>query len=104
MESFSDDFPDFSSSDANLLDSIDFDDLYMLPDLEMDPDILADFSIHESDLNTSSPKAEEEKISSKPEGNQVVPRSNSPPKARKSSGQSKSNNGGSNKRKVKVNN
>lgn len=47
MESFSiggnDDFPEFSG--GNLLDSIDFDDLFVgfsdgdvLPDLEMDPD------------------------------------------------------------------
>ncbi|KAL5797505.1 hypothetical protein ACOSQ2_002325 [Xanthoceras sorbifolium] len=53
MESFTIDakeFPDFS--DANLLDSIDFDDLFVgindgdvLPDLEMDPELLADFSI-----------------------------------------------------------
>lgn len=57
MESFSigggvggsDDFPDFS--DGSLLDSIDFDDLFMvindgdvLPDLEMDPELLAEFS------------------------------------------------------------
>lgn len=45
------DFPDFSSD--NLLDSIDFDDLFVgmenevdvLPDLEMDADILGDFSV-----------------------------------------------------------
>lgn len=53
------DFPDFS--DGNLLDSIDFDDLFIcihdgetLPDLEMDPEILAEFSIsagEESDVN-----------------------------------------------------
>ncbi|XP_031394784.1 transcription activator GLK1-like [Punica granatum] len=43
------DFPDFS--DRNLLDSIDFDDLFIgihdgdvLPDLEMDPELLAEFS------------------------------------------------------------
>ncbi|KAL5793718.1 hypothetical protein ACOSP7_002312 [Xanthoceras sorbifolium] len=64
MESFTIDakeFPDFS--DANLLDSIDFDDLFvginggdMLPDLEMDPELLADFSIsggQESEIYTS---------------------------------------------------
>ncbi|KAL5861017.1 hypothetical protein ACOSQ4_002313 [Xanthoceras sorbifolium] len=64
MESFTIDakeFPDFS--DANLLDSIDFDDLFvgindgdMLPDLEMDPELLADFSIsggEESEIYTS---------------------------------------------------
>ncbi|WOH05627.1 hypothetical protein DCAR_0625046 [Daucus carota subsp. sativus] len=45
------DFPDFSTD--NLLDSIDFDDLFVgmenevdvLPDLEMDSDILGDFSV-----------------------------------------------------------
>ncbi|XP_056158297.1 transcription activator GLK1-like isoform X1 [Syzygium oleosum] len=55
MESFSigdgvgGDFPDFS--DGSLLDSIDFDDLFMgihngdvLPDLEMDAELLAEFS------------------------------------------------------------
>lgn len=43
------DFPDFT--DGNLLDSIDFDDLFIgmhdddvLPDLEMDPELLAEFS------------------------------------------------------------
>lgn len=44
-------FPDFSSD--NLLDSIDFDDLFVgmenevdvLPDLEMEADILGDFSV-----------------------------------------------------------
>lgn len=58
MESFSnEDFPD-------LLESIDFNDLFVgihdgdvLPDLEMDPDILADFSVsgsgEESEMNTS---------------------------------------------------
>ncbi|KAK2663171.1 hypothetical protein Ddye_001745 [Dipteronia dyeriana] len=57
-------FPDFS--DANhVLDSIDFDDLFvgmddgdMLPDLEMDPEILGNFSLsggEESDIiNTSA--------------------------------------------------
>ncbi|KAJ4842006.1 hypothetical protein Tsubulata_050690 [Turnera subulata] len=67
MESFSvignQEFPDFS--DGNLLESIDFDDLFVgihdgdvLPDLEMDPEILAEFSVStgsgdESDINTS---------------------------------------------------
>lgn len=64
MESYTIDtqeFPDFS--DTNLLDSINFDDLFLginngdeLPDLEMDPELLADFSIsggEESDINTS---------------------------------------------------
>ncbi|KAL2476723.1 Transcription activator GLK1 [Abeliophyllum distichum] len=65
METFSmgeDEFPDFSS--GNLLDSIDFDDLFVginngdvLPDLEMDPEILAEFSIsssEESEINSST--------------------------------------------------
>ncbi|XP_021773809.1 transcription activator GLK1-like isoform X2 [Chenopodium quinoa] len=59
-----DDFPDFSGT--NLLDSIDFDELFMgmhdgdvLPDLEMDPELLADFSIstgedESSEFNNSS--------------------------------------------------
>lgn len=57
-----DGFPDFA--DSNLLDSIDFDDLFIginvdgdvLPDLEMDPEILADFSAEDynSDVNTNT--------------------------------------------------
>lgn len=57
-----DDFLDFSG--GNLLDSIDFDDLFMgmqdddvLPDLEMDPELLAEFSFsggEESEANNSS--------------------------------------------------
>ncbi|XP_022877226.1 transcription activator GLK1-like isoform X3 [Olea europaea var. sylvestris] len=66
MEAFSmggDEFPDISS--GSLLDSIDFDDLFvgindgdLLPDLEMDPEILAEFSLssgEESEINTSTP-------------------------------------------------
>ncbi|XP_022848511.1 transcription activator GLK1-like [Olea europaea var. sylvestris] len=66
METFSmggDEFPDFSN--GNLLDSIDFDDIFVgindgdvLPDLEMDPEILAEFSIssgEESEINSSTP-------------------------------------------------
>ncbi|XP_009601765.1 transcription activator GLK1-like [Nicotiana tomentosiformis] len=63
MESFTigggDDFPDFMGE--NLLDSIDFDDLFvgindgdLLPDLEMDAEIFAEFSVSsgdESDVN-----------------------------------------------------
>ncbi|CAN4105009.1 unnamed protein product [Withania somnifera] len=70
MESFAiergggggDDFPDFMSE--NLLDSIDFNDLFVgindgdvLPDLEMDTEILAEFSVSsgdESDVNNYS--------------------------------------------------
>ncbi|KAJ6683359.1 hypothetical protein OIU85_007083 [Salix viminalis] len=68
MESYSTivngDFPDFC--DGDLLESIDFDDLFVsindkdvLPNLEMDPDeILAEFSVsgsggEESEMNTS---------------------------------------------------
>nr|GMC72779.1 transcription activator GLK1-like [Ipomoea batatas] len=58
-----DDFPDFTG--GNLLDSIDFDDLFVgihdgdvLPDLEMDPEVLAEFSISAgeeySDATTST--------------------------------------------------
>ncbi|XP_059452517.1 transcription activator GLK1-like isoform X2 [Corylus avellana] len=86
MESFSigaNDFPDFS--DGNLLDSIDFDDLFVdqindgdvLPDLEMDPELLAELSVsggEESDMYTSmsveklddnynTKKEEEDKVS-----------------------------------------
>lgn len=56
------DFPDFVGE--NLLDSIDFDDLFVgindgdvLPDLEMDTEILAEFSVSsgdESDVNNYS--------------------------------------------------
>lgn len=55
------DFPDFDDDDTNLLDSIDFDDLFVgindgdvLPDLEMDPELLAEFSLsagEESEVN-----------------------------------------------------
>lgn len=55
------DLPDFG--DGTLLDIIDFDDLFIgiddedvLPDLEMDPEILADISAsggEESEINTS---------------------------------------------------
>ncbi|XP_011043638.1 PREDICTED: transcription activator GLK1-like isoform X3 [Populus euphratica] len=67
MESYSTivngEFPDFC--DGDLLESIDFDDLFVsinekdvLPNLEMDPEILAEFSVsgsggEESDVNTS---------------------------------------------------
>nr|WOA06351.1 golden2-like protein [Ipomoea batatas] len=61
-----DDFPDFTG--GNLLDSIDFDDLFVgihdgdvLPDLEMDPEVLAEFSISAgeeySDATTTSTNA-----------------------------------------------
>ncbi|KAG4981275.1 hypothetical protein JHK82_034517 [Glycine max] len=69
MESFSigtDDFADLS--EGNLLESINFDDLFMginddedvLPDLEMDPEMLAEFSLstEESDMASSSVSVE----------------------------------------------
>lgn len=137
MESFTIDtqeFPDFS--DTNLLDSIDFDDLFMgindgdeLPGLEMDPELLADFSIsggEESEINTSVSvekvednlkREEEDKVSGSGSGSvsskgdqEIVSRREEPPlktftkdhgdKGRKSSPQAKNNNQG--KRKVKV--
>ncbi|GMJ05520.1 GBF's pro-rich region-interacting factor 1, ARABIDOPSIS GOLDEN2-LIKE 1, GOLDEN2-LIKE 1 [Hibiscus trionum] len=67
MESFtisSEEFPDFA--DGNLLESIDFNDLFLgidvegdvLPDLEMDPEILAELAVvsggEESEMNTKS--------------------------------------------------
>lgn len=72
MESFSMDaaeFPDFSG--GNLLDSIDFDDIFIgisdgdcLPDLVMDPELLADFSLTDSDPKIqSSLKSEDEDTS-----------------------------------------
>ncbi|XP_062153026.1 transcription activator GLK1-like isoform X3 [Alnus glutinosa] len=130
MESFSigaNDFPDFS--DGNLLDSIDFDDLFVeinegdvLPDLEMDPEILADLSVsggEESDMHTSmsveklddnnTRKEEEDKVSGSSRGEEIVSKRDEsvvvkpPPKeadkGRKSSSHSKNSHG---KRKVKV--
>jgi hypothetical protein len=130
MESFSigaNDFPDFS--DGNLLDSIDFDDLFVginegdvLPDLEMDPEILADLSVsggEESDMHTSmsveklddnnTKKEEEDKVSGSSRGEEIVSKRDEsvvvkpPPKeadkGRKSSSHSKNSHG---KRKVKV--
>ncbi|KAA8526342.1 hypothetical protein F0562_008455 [Nyssa sinensis] len=133
MEGFSiggDEFPDFSV--GNLLDSIDFDDLFVgindgdvLPDLEMDNEILAEFSSsggEESEMNTSvssekvednSRKEEEDKVSgsggsSLNQGEEIVSKRDEPveantspkeaDKGRKSS-QSKNPQG---KRKVKV--
>lgn len=135
MESFSvcgnNDFPELS--DGNLLDSIDFDDLFVgindedvLPDLEMDPEMLAEFSVsggEESEMNTSTSvekledntkKEVEDKVSglnSSPStgGEEIVSKRdesvvmNPPPKeadkSRKSSKQSKNSQG---KRKIKV--
>jgi hypothetical protein len=83
MESYSTivsgEFPDFC--DGDLLESIDFDDLFVsinekdvLPNLEMDPEILAEFSVsgsggEESDVNTSmsNEKVEDNSIRRKDE-------------------------------------
>ncbi|KAK8706518.1 hypothetical protein V6N13_050080 [Hibiscus sabdariffa] len=84
MESFiinSEEFPDFT--DGNLLESIDFDDLFLgidvegdvLPDLEMDPEILAELPAvsggEESDMNTSVEKTDEDDNPKKEEENRV---------------------------------
>ncbi|XVE66157.1 hypothetical protein DITRI_Ditri08aG0057800 [Diplodiscus trichospermus] len=84
MESFtisSEDFPDLA--DGNLLESIDFDDLFVgidiegdvLPDLEMDPEILAELptsggeesrmnaSVEETDKDAKQRKEEEDRVS-----------------------------------------
>ncbi|XP_022762510.1 transcription activator GLK1-like [Durio zibethinus] len=72
MESFtisSEEFPDFA--DGNLLESIDFEDLFAgidvegdaLPGLEMDPEILAELPAsggEESEMNTSVEKTDED--------------------------------------------
>lgn len=134
MESFAvgtDDYLEFGG--GNLLDSIDFDDLFVgfddgnvLPDLEMDPEIFADFSVSgndDSDINASvstekvadnQKKEDEDKVSacsgfSSSQGEESVSKSDesvatdSLPKegykGRKSSSQSKNSQG---KRKVKV--
>ncbi|KAG5226334.1 hypothetical protein OIU78_025576 [Salix suchowensis] len=83
MESYSTivngEFPDFC--DGDLLESIDFDDLFVsinekdvLPNLEMDPEILAEFSVsgsggEESEMNTSvsTEKVEDDRIRRKDE-------------------------------------
>ncbi|KAG8500590.1 hypothetical protein CXB51_004271 [Gossypium anomalum] len=80
MESFSiissEEFPDFA--EGNLLESIDFDDLFigidegdMLPDLEMDPEILADLPTTRCDveesINTSVEKTDEDSSQRKEE-------------------------------------
>lgn len=128
MEVFSlddNDFHDFSG--GNLLDSIDFDDLFLgisdgdvLPDLEMDPELLAEFSISTSEESearvTPSTPPEENSSRMQPspppaaadaapseEGAGRKDETSSPPKetekGRKSMGSSKNSQG---KRKVKV--
>ncbi|MBA0819109.1 hypothetical protein Gohar_021415, partial [Gossypium harknessii] len=72
----SEEFPDFA--EGNLLESIDFDDLFigidegdMLPDLEMDPEILADLPTSRCDveesMNTSVEKTDKDSSQRKEE-------------------------------------
>ncbi|KAJ6419030.1 hypothetical protein OIU84_029187 [Salix udensis] len=133
---FNGEFPDFS--DGNLLESIDFDDLFVsiddeqvLPNLEMDPEILAEFSVsgsggEESDVNTSvsNEKVEDDihdrkdeedrfsgsgldsKISSERDEsvvvNPVLPDHKYGEKGRKSSAHAKNNSNHQGRKKVKV--
>ncbi|KAL1555626.1 glucokinase [Salvia divinorum] len=125
MEGFSIDeaeFPDFSG--GNLLDSIDFDDLFLgigdgdvLPDLEMDPELLAEFSAtasDESEVRTTPLDKSDDENSSGNQPREITPadpeeavsvkdETNPPPKetdrGRKSISHSKNS---STKRKVKV--
>ncbi|KAF8413826.1 hypothetical protein HHK36_001820 [Tetracentron sinense] len=131
MESFlagADEFLDFAS--GNLLDGIDFDDLFIgfddgdvLPDLVLDPEMLAEFSVtggEEPEMNLSGyvgKVEEEDKVSGSASGSgssssqgeeilskrdervKVSPSSRETDKGRKSSAQSKASQG---KRKVKV--
>ncbi|KAH1120462.1 hypothetical protein J1N35_003622 [Gossypium stocksii] len=126
----SDEFPDFA--DGNLLESIDFDDLFLsidvdgdvLPDLEMDPEILAELppAGEESEMNASGEKTEEsdnqrkdeeenmvstskgdeETVSKREEPKAVKTVSKDGDKGRKSSIKGKSNNNNQGTRKVKV--
>lgn len=126
------DFADLS--DGNLLESINFDDLFVginidgdvLPDLETDPEMFAEFSISGgeeslSEMNSSvennnskaddkkwkkkedktSFRGEEIEVSKRDESVVVNPSPKDGRKGRKSSAQSKNNHQG--KRKVKVN-
>ncbi|TKY48894.1 Transcription activator GLK1 [Spatholobus suberectus] len=81
MESFSiatDDFADLS--EGNLLESINFDDLFMgindegdaLPYLEMDPEMLAEFSLSEESEITSSVSVANNKSDNNNNGNIVI--------------------------------
>ncbi|MBA0675747.1 hypothetical protein Goari_017272, partial [Gossypium aridum] len=126
----SDEFPDFA--DGNLLESIDFDDLFLsidvdgdvLPDLELDPEILAELppAGEESEMNASGEKTEEsdnqrkdeeenkvstskgdeETVSKREEPKAVKTGSKDGDKGRKSSIKGKSNNNNQGTRKVKV--
>ncbi|TYI41468.1 hypothetical protein ES332_A01G023900v1 [Gossypium tomentosum] len=125
----SDEFPDFA--DGNLLESIDFDDLFLsigvdgdvLPDLEMDPEILAELppAGEESEMNASGEKIEEsdnqrkdeeenkvstskgdeETVSKSEETKAVKTGSKDGDKGRKSSIKGKSNNNNQGTRKLK---
>ncbi|KAM7271936.1 hypothetical protein ACFE04_031150 [Oxalis oulophora] len=129
------DFPDFSS-DGNLLDGIDLDDLFLginhadlLPDLEMDTQLLAKFSTSEEssssvltleksephhdnnnnnnfkrDERSSSSRGGEEIVMSEKDESRVVANKESEERGKKSSSQQKStsNISNNNKRKLKV--
>lgn len=81
-------FLDFSG--GNLLDSIDFDDLFLgisdgdvLPDLEMDPEILAEFSAsvsEESDVKSppSPPPEKKQHVAAAASSSDVVSTTSSP--------------------------
>ncbi|XP_043690262.1 transcription activator GLK1-like isoform X2 [Telopea speciosissima] len=128
MESFQLEMDDFSDifTDGNLLEGIDFEDLFVgiedgdvLPDLETDPEILAEFSVsggeESSEVNASvsvgkveenerreEEEEEDKEIGSKKKDESVVvnPSGNEDEKRRrKSMNQSKSSQG---KRKVKI--
>ncbi|XP_039026643.1 transcription activator GLK1-like isoform X1 [Hibiscus syriacus] len=127
MKSFtisSEECPDFA--DGNLLESIDFDDFFLgidvqgdvLPDLEMDPEILSELPAvsggEESEMNTSvekidegdCQKEEENKKSSSNQGTEKLEVAKTPSKdgykGRKSSAKAKDNNNNPGTRKVKV--
>ncbi|GMJ09889.1 GBF's pro-rich region-interacting factor 1, ARABIDOPSIS GOLDEN2-LIKE 1, GOLDEN2-LIKE 1 [Hibiscus trionum] len=125
MESFnisSEEFPDFANGD--LLESIDFDDLFLgidvegdvLPHLEMDPEILVELPAgEESDMNTSVEKTDQDNNQKKEKENKVLsivskreePKVLKTPskdgyKGRKSSSKAKNNNNNQGTRKMKV--
>ncbi|XP_039026647.1 transcription activator GLK1-like isoform X5 [Hibiscus syriacus] len=127
MKSFtisSEECPDFA--DGNLLESIDFDDFFLgidvqgdvLPDLEMDPEILSELPAvsggEESEMNTSvekidegdCQKEEENKKSSSNQGTEKLEVAKTPSKdgykGRKSSAKAKDNNNNPGTRKVKL--
>ncbi|KAE8706213.1 hypothetical protein F3Y22_tig00110403pilonHSYRG00206 [Hibiscus syriacus] len=122
----SDELPDFA--DGNLLDSIDFEDLFIgidvegdvLPDLEMDPEVLTEFpagsSGEEPEMNMvrktaedgNRKKEEENKVSSsnKENNNENINKRENPKvvkaPSKKSSSEAKNNDNNQGTRKVKV--